>query len=137
MERNELEKIRLEKIDLMRSEGIDPYPLRTYVTHRNQEAINAFEKHEQSGAVEPLAATLAGRIRSMRLMGKIAFLHVEDGTGRIQFFFRINEIGTEGLQFIKDLFDIGDYIEAQGTLFRTKTEKYLCMCKPSACLPKR
>lgn len=121
MERNELEKIRLEKIDLMRSEGIDPYPLRTYVTHRNQEAINAFEKHEQSGAVEPLAATLAGRIRSMRLMGKIAFLHVEDGTGRIQFFFRINEIGTEGLQFIKDLFDIGDYIEAQGTLFRTKT----------------
>lgn len=121
MERNELEKIRLEKIDLMRSEGIDPYPLRTYVTHRNQEAINAFEKHEQSGAVDPLAATLAGRIRSMRLMGKIAFLHVEDGTGRIQFFFRINEIGTEGLQFIKDLFDIGDYIEAQGTLFRTKT----------------
>lgn len=121
MERTELEKIRLEKIEQMRSEGIDPYPLRSHVTHRNQEAITAFEAHEQSGNEEPLTATVAGRIRAMRLMGKVAFFHIEDGSGRIQLFFRVNEIGPEGLQVLKDLFDNGDYIEAQGTLFRTKT----------------
>ena len=43
MERNELEKIRLEKIERMRAEGIEPYPIITKQTHRNQEAIQAFE----------------------------------------------------------------------------------------------
>ncbi|MHB8133781.1 MAG: lysine--tRNA ligase [Anaerolineaceae bacterium] len=121
MERNDLEKIRLEKIDVMRAEGIDPYPTTTYLTHRNQEAILAFEENEKAGNEEQVKATLAGRIRAMRLMGKIAFSHIEDGTARIQLFFRINEIGEAGMQILKDLYDLGDYIEAQGFLFRTRT----------------
>jgi len=121
MERNDLEKIRLEKIDVMRAEGIEPYPTTTNLTHRNQEAILAFEANEKAGNEEQVQATLAGRIRAMRLMGKIAFSHIEDGTARIQLFFRINEIGEEGMQVLKDLYDLGDYIEAQGFLFRTRT----------------
>ena len=121
MERNDLEKIRLEKIDVMRAEGIEPYPTTTNLTHRNQEAILAFEANEKAGDEEQINATLAGRIRAMRLMGKIAFSHIEDGTARIQLFFRINEIGEAGMQNLKDLYDLGDYIEAQGFLFRTRT----------------
>jgi len=121
MERNDLEKIRLEKIDVMRAEGIEPYPTTTNLTHRNQEAILAFEANEKAGNEEQVQATLAGRIRAMRLMGKIAFSHIEDGTARIQLFFRINEIGEAGMQILKDLYDLGDYIEAQGFLFRTRT----------------
>ncbi len=121
MERNELEKIRLEKIETMRAEGIDPYPTTTQLTHRNKEAILAFEANETAGNQEQIQATLAGRIRAMRLMGKIAFSHIEDGTARIQLFFRINEIGEAGMQALKELFDLGDYIEAKGSLFRTKT----------------
>lgn len=121
MERNELEKIRLEKIETMRAEGIDPYPTTTHLTHRNKEAILAFEANETAGNLEQIQATLAGRIRAMRLMGKIAFSHIEDGTARIQLFFRINEIGEAGMQALKELFDLGDYIEAKGSLFRTKT----------------
>jgi lysyl-tRNA synthetase class 2 len=121
MERNELEKIRLQKIDEMRSEGIEPYPTRVNQTHRNLEAIQAFEEAEKNGQEEPINAALVGRIRAMRLMGKIAFVHIEDGSARIQLFFRINDVGEMGLQQLKDLFDIGDYIEAQGSLFRTKT----------------
>jgi lysyl-tRNA synthetase class 2 len=121
MERNDLEKIRLEKIERMRREGYEPYPTRANQTHRNREAILAFEQAENNGQEEAITATLAGRIRAMRLMGKIAFAHIEDGTSRIQLFFRINDIGEESLQQFKELFDIGDFIEAQGTLFRTKT----------------
>lgn len=121
MERNDLEKIRLEKIETMRAEGIDPYPTTTQLTHRNKEAILAFEANETAGNQEQIQATLAGRIRAMRLMGKIAFSHIEDGTARIQLFFRINEIGEAGMQALKELFDLGDYIEAKGSMFRTKT----------------
>ena len=121
MERNDLEKIRLEKIETMRAEGIDPYPTTTQLTHRNKEAILAFEANETAGNQDQIQATLAGRIRAMRLMGKIAFSHIEDGTARIQLFFRINEIGEAGMQVLKELFDLGDYIEAKGSLFRTKT----------------
>lgn len=121
MERNELEKIRLEKIEILKSEGIEPYPTTANYTHRNLEAINAFEATEQKEGSNPIQATLVGRIRAMRHMGKIAFFHIEDGTARIQLFFRINEIGEEQMQFLKEIFDLGDYIEASGHLFRTKT----------------
>jgi lysyl-tRNA synthetase class 2 len=121
MERNELEKIRLEKIERMRSEGIEPYPTSAHPTHRNQEALLAFEAAEQMEGSEPVQATLVGRIRAMRLMGKIAFAHIEDATARIQLFFRINEIGAEKMNRLKEDFDLGDYIEASGHLFRTKT----------------
>jgi lysyl-tRNA synthetase class 2 len=121
MERNDLERIRIEKIEQMRAEGMEPYPITTNLTHRNQQAILAFEENEKAGKEEPIQATLAGRIRAIRLMGKIAFLHIEDGTARIQLFFRINEIADTGMQYLKDLLDLGDYIEASGSLFRTKT----------------
>ncbi|PKO14931.1 MAG: lysine--tRNA ligase [Chloroflexi bacterium HGW-Chloroflexi-10] len=121
MERNELEKIRLEKIARMRAQGIEPYPTTAQITHRNLAAIQAFETAEQTEQADPVAATLAGRIRAMRPMGKIAFAHIEDGTARIQLFFRINDIGEDGMQRLKDDFDLGDYIEGSGTLFRTKT----------------
>jgi len=121
MERNELEKIRLEKIEILKSEGIEPYPTTANYTHRNLEAIQAFEAAEQKEGSDPIQASLVGRIRAMRHMGKIAFFHIEDGTARIQLFFRINEIGQEQMQFLKEIFDLGDYIEASGHLFRTKT----------------
>lgn len=121
MERNELEKIRLEKIERMRAEGVEPYPNSAHPTHRNQEALQAFKAVEQIEGSEPVQATLVGRIRAMRLMGKIAFAHIEDGTARIQLFFRINEIGKENMSRLKEDFDLGDYIEASGHLFRTRT----------------
>ncbi len=123
MERNDLEKIRLEKIERMRAEGIEPYPTSAHPTHRNQEALQAFEAAEKIEGCEPVQATLVGRIRAMRPMGKIAFAHIEDGTARIQLFFRINEIGEENMSKLKEDFDLGDFIEASGHLFRTRTNE--------------
>jgi len=121
MERSELEKIRLAKIHLMRSRGVEPYPTRAHPTHTALAALRAFEASEASGAKDPVQAVIAGRLRSIRLMGKIAFAHIEDGTGRIQLFFRINELGEEALLRLREDYDLGDFIEARGQLTRTRT----------------
>jgi lysyl-tRNA synthetase class 2 len=118
-EYNSLEKIRLQKLEELRAEGIEPYPARAQRTHTSVEAIAAFEAAETDG--REIKVTLAGRIRATRTMGKISFAHIEDGAGRIQLFFRLNEVGREGLDFFNKMFDIGDFIQTEGVIFRTKT----------------
>jgi len=121
MELSELEKIRMQKIERMLANNIAPYPTRANPTHTAAAALKLFEESEQRGDAQPVEITLAGRIRAIRLMGKVAFAHIEDGSGRIQLFFRINEIGEDGMARLRDDFDLGDFIEASGTLFRTRT----------------
>ncbi len=118
-EYNSLEKIRLQKIEELRAENTEPFPLRAERTHTSQEAIAAFEAAEKSGG--QVRATLAGRIRAARAMGKISFAHIEDGSGKIQLFFRMNELGQDRVDFFNKMFDIGDFIQASGLMFRTKT----------------
>lgn len=121
MERNELEKIRLEKIERLRQAGMEPYPTRAEVTHHTQQAIDAFEAAEKAGGTEAVTASVAGRLRALRPMGKITFAHIEDGWGRLQLFFRINDLGEEKFKLLNEEFDLGDYIQASGKLFRTRT----------------
>ncbi len=116
-----LEKVRLEKISRMKEMGVDPYPRRVERTHNIQQAVELFLEGEKETAEDEIQVVLAGRIRSVRPMGKVIFSHIEDGTGRIQLFFRANEIGDEKMAFFKDLFDLGDYIQAAGKVFRTKS----------------
>src|SRR5215216_2784104 len=118
-EYNSLEKIRLQKLDELRAEGIDVYPTRAQRTHLSADAIAEFEAAEKEG--KEIKVTLAGRIRASRPMGKISFAHIEDGVGKIQLFFRANELGKEHVDFFNKMFDIGDFIQAEGVVFRTKT----------------
>ncbi len=118
---SDLEKNRLEKMRRLREEGMEPYPALTKRTHTSQEVIAAFEKEEGKKSPKALKATLVGRIRSMRPMGKLIFAHIEDGDGRVQLFFRADEIGQEKLDLFKNEFDLGDFIQASGEMFRTKT----------------
>ena len=121
MELSDLEKIRLEKIYQMRAAGVEPYPTRAEVKQSTADAIRAFEQAEASASPEVLKTTLGGRLRALRVMGKLAFAHIEDGSGRIQLFFRVNELGEEALQRFKDQFDLGDFIQAEGDMIRTRT----------------
>jgi lysyl-tRNA synthetase class 2 len=57
----------------------------------------------------------------MRPMGKLTFAHIEDGYGRLQIFLRANEIGAEQLDLFNREFDLGDFIQASGEMFRTRT----------------
>ena len=124
-EYNSLEKIRLEKIDELIKEGIEPFPTRSERTHTSAQATAAFIEAEKAagegGTPAEVKVTLAGRIRATRAMGKITFAHIEDGDGRIQLFFRLNELGQEGVDFFNKMFDLGDFIQASGVMFRTRT----------------
>jgi lysyl-tRNA synthetase class 2 len=121
MELSDLEKIRYEKILAMRAAGREPYPTRTEVTCTIAEAIKQFESVENSPDVKMTRATIAGRLRAIRLMGKLAFAHIEDGTGRIQLFMRVNELGEEAMELLKTEFDLGDFIQAKGEVTRTRS----------------
>ena len=123
MELNELEKVRAEKIKAMREEGIEPYPTRSGVTHQIKDALDAFTAFEASHPEEAFSEsfTLGGRIRSVRTMGKLAFAHIEDGSGRIQLMLRVNEVAKEKLDQFKKYFDLGDFIQASGTIMRSRT----------------
>ncbi|MCJ7701615.1 MAG: OB-fold nucleic acid binding domain-containing protein, partial [Anaerolineales bacterium] len=116
-----LEKIRLEKVETLRAEGIEPYPTRAERTHFSQDAVTQFERAEAAGSEEPLGVTLAGRLRALRPMGKITFAHIEDGSGRVQLFLRANDVGLENLKLFNGEFDLGDFVQASGEMFRTRS----------------
>ncbi len=108
--------VRLQRLYALREKGINPYPNTVERTHTIAEVLQHFDTLQgPEGSV-----TLAGRIRLMREMGKIAFFKIEDGSGSIQVYFRINDIGEESYRALK-LLDIGDFIQVSGFLFVTKT----------------
>ena len=106
---------RKKKLQNFLDSGIDPYPSETARTHKNSEVVENFESMQDSQVI------LAGRIRSMRGMGKLIFAHIDDGTDRIQVLLKADDIGDEKFSFFLDNYDIGDFIEATGKLFITKT----------------
>jgi len=123
MELNELEKIRVEKLEKMRTQGFEPYPTRADVAQQVAEAVAAFTAFEKAnpGSAYAEKSALGGRLRSIRSMGKLSFAHMEVGSGRIQLMLRVNELGEDQLVRFKEHFDIGDFIQASGTLMRSRT----------------
>jgi len=81
MELSDLEKIRVQKLQAMRQRGVEPYPTRTNPTHSVQQAVDAFLKSETEGG-EAVQVTLAGRLRSLRPMGKVSFAPRDNGASR-------------------------------------------------------
>jgi lysyl-tRNA synthetase class 2 len=117
-ELNDLERVRLEKAEALRRAGMDPYPTTAQRTHTTAEAQRAFEAAPEGS---PVQVTIAGRLRSIRRMGKVTFAHVEDGDGRLQIYLRADDLGAEKVALFAELFDLGDFVQAAGTVFRTKT----------------
>ena len=112
---DDLRQQRLRKLEALRGQGVDPYPPRVDRTHTAAEALAAFD-NGYAGEVRA-----AGRILSVRYMGKASFCHVADGSGKIQVFLRRDALGDEKYDFFKEAFDIGDFIAVSGTLFKTRT----------------
>lgn len=109
-------EIRLQRLQTLRERGINPYPNSAERTHTIAEVLQHFDEF----AGPEGSYTLVGRIRLLREMGKVAFAKIEDGTGSIQVYFRINDLGEETYRSIK-LLDLGDFIEVSGFLFITRT----------------
>jgi lysyl-tRNA synthetase class 2 len=117
-EPTELEQLRLQKLERLRSEGIDPFPRRVKRTHTAAEAVAALE---EAGPEDRPAVTVCGRLRSFRAMGKIAFAHIEDGSGRVQLFLRADRLGEATIKSCAQDLDLGDFVEAGGVMLYTRT----------------
>ncbi len=121
---DELKKIRIKKLETIRKTGISVYPEKTKRTHKIAEALKDFNNLARLKK----EIILVGRIKSLREHGGSTFLHIEDGsasspqvgTDRIQAYFKKDRIGERRYKFFLDNFDIGDFIEIRGVLFKTK-----------------
>jgi len=114
-EANFLLKARRDKLAAFEAHGIAPFAYHYERTHDAQAAVTAL-----GGADEGPTVRVAGRLVSWRGQGKTVFAHVADMSGRIQLYFRRDDLGEETFARLK-LFDIGDVIGASGPMFRTRT----------------
>jgi lysyl-tRNA synthetase class 2 len=123
---NDQQLVRRNKLVDLRSMGLDPYPQRLTRerTHRAAEAIAAYQSGQLS---QGQTVTLAGRLVSVRIMGKAAFAHIEDGSGRVQIYLKRDVLGEQVYdELFKKLVDLGDFIEVTGLMFATRTGEVSC-----------
>lgn len=118
MQLSEQEIIRREKLQQLRDLGVEPYPAEEFVVTSNSKEIK--EKYEGGKVVK-----LAGRLMSVRVMGKASFAELQDSEGRIQLYVSRDDISSseEGIEYntiFKKLMDIGDFIGIEGYEFKTK-----------------
>ena len=108
-------QIRRDKLNLLRAEGMDPFVQTKYDVTTNIAAVR-----DDIDALEGSTVSLAGRLMSKRGMGKVSFCDLQDSTGRLQLFAKVDELGEESMARFKKN-DIGDILGVTGELFRTKT----------------
>ena len=123
MDLNEQQQQRQSKAEELRSQGIEPYPPRSHRTHSTEQAINRFSEIEPSleGGHDDVVIRVAGRVVSVRNMGKSIFAHIRDGSGSVQLYLRKSNLGDDAFESFRRVVDLGDFVEAGGRLFRTRT----------------
>lgn len=111
---------RQQKLERLRARGINPYPYGYHRSHTTQQAVALLKQQEDSSQAETGVVNVAGRVMAHRPMGKVSFLDLRDGSGKIQLYFHSDTLGEAGRELLNDI-DIGDIIGATGKVFRTKT----------------
>lgn len=120
---NEILRLRREKLDKLRALGVNPYPYRFEKDAHIPDILNDFDsKTETEEHVGP-EFSIAGRIHTIRIMGKAGFCHVRDEFGEMQIYVQRDRVGQEAYEIFRHMLDIGDIIGVRGTAFRTKTNE--------------
>ncbi len=109
---------RRERAQHLREQGIDVYPAHYHRSHTIEEVLRLFTQMGESGTEDNLLH-LAGRIVASRHMGKAVFIDLRDGSGKIQVYFRSDEVGGDNYKSLLQDYDLGDFIGVSGYLFRT------------------
>lgn len=112
---NEIRDIRIKKLELFKKRGLNPYPTDSKREITLKEAAENFEDLESNKKIK----WIAGRIMSMRGQGAIVFITLDDGTGTFQGLLKKDVLGDEKFNFWNEAVDIGDFVEIQGTFFKT------------------
>ena len=110
--------VRLGRRSALIEAGVNPYPEHCQVSDHVADLVERYATLED-GADTADVVSVAGRVRAKRGQGKVIFIELQDSTGTIQLFCRINDLGEEGLASVK-AFDLGDIVEAKGIVVRTR-----------------
>ncbi len=113
---DEIKKIRLKKLKAIESAGLLGYPLESKRTHTSKEALSGFNKLIKTEQ----EIFLTGRLMSLRGHGGLLFANLKDESGEIQIVFKKDHLGEKGYSFFTDNFDMGDFVQVKGELFKTK-----------------
>jgi lysyl-tRNA synthetase class 2 len=108
-------QLRIDKLEKIRELGVNPYAYGFNRTHSAEGILTKFQAPEDFS--EPVA--VAGRIMALRRMGKASFCHIQDHTGRIQFY--ITEQDDPAGYALFRLLDLGDLVGLRGKVFKTRT----------------
>ncbi|MFH0912575.1 MAG: lysine--tRNA ligase, partial [Patescibacteria group bacterium] len=137
---DELREVRLAKLRTLRDKKIDPFPAKAHKAVTNQEAANKFDLWAEKGK----KVTLAGRLMSKREHGGLIFGELRDFSGDFQILFKEDVLSPKNWKLLTDLIDIGDFLEAKGTLFLTQknektlqVEKFTILAKSLRPLPEK
>ncbi|MBN1406512.1 MAG: lysine--tRNA ligase [Calditrichaceae bacterium] len=122
-------RIRRSKLDTLREMEVNPYPYSFERTNFTNEIIENYETYEDK------QVAVAGRIMSIRIMGKASFFHIQDQNGKIQVYIRKNEVGEQTFEVFKIL-DIGDIVGIKGKVFKTRTEEVSVLAEEFVLLSK-
>jgi lysyl-tRNA synthetase class 2 len=109
-----LEAARRDALAQLRAGGQEPYAYRYERSHTAAEALAAFRPDHEA------AVRVAGRLVAIRGHGKTTFAHLEDPSGRIQLYFRRDDVGERAYAVVT-LLHLGDIVGVQGTVFVTRT----------------
>ena len=113
---DEIRAEHLKKADLLRRQGVDPYPAESYRTHENEAFLETFDLLSSSQET----VTIAGRIMALRDQGGIIFFDLFDGTARVQVLLKKDDIEDESYSIFMEVVDVSDFVEITGTAFTTK-----------------
>lgn len=112
----EIRNVRLQKLENFKKKDINPYPAKSKRDVTCKEASLRFDEMKDKDII------LTGRILSLRPHGGSTFANIYDGTDKFQLFFKRDILGDEKYRFLKN-YDIGDFIQVSGKLFKTKKEE--------------
>jgi lysyl-tRNA synthetase class 2 len=110
-----IDPLRLSKLEQLRAEGRDPFEVERFDRTRTcAEIVAHFDELDQQ------QVAIAGRLTSVRIMGKAAFVDITDASGRLQVYLRRDDIGEEIYNDVRHRVDLGDFLGISGFVFRTK-----------------
>lgn len=118
-EQSEQMQVRREKVDVLRARGVDPFGkkyVRTHVTKDLEALYDSLTKEEL--AEKEITVSIAGRLMTKRVQGKASFAHLQDLSGKIQIYVRLDQVGEEQYEVFSQS-DMGDYLGISGTVFKT------------------
>jgi lysyl-tRNA synthetase class 2 len=118
-EQSEQMQVRREKMEALKERGVDPFGkkyVRTHVTKDLEALYEGFTKEEL--ADKEITVSIAGRLMTKRVQGKASFAHLQDVSGQIQIYVRLDQVGEEQYDVFSQS-DMGDYLGISGIVFKT------------------